>query len=258
MSCRRGAKSLFCLTALAAATGGRADAAKEQLCRERAHRNGPQGNSAGIAIEEQMLDEQVCQVVQDDAAGASCPNGCGPRVWELDLRAGSARWQCSRPSCGQLDAGSLPEFFTRGPLCSSGRVYGWGNPPLSVPGQGTQSWLFCPLISLGLLQLEQQTGQQLWSTGQRAEVPQAQLNFWLAWPQASSVIRQYSAFFRSPAGQAALDVVSQPSRWRGAGGLPADHLRGRDQVMVTPQAISLELEVLAVELAAWSRRMDDS
>ena len=113
--------------------------------------------------------------VRVDAAGASCPNGCGPRVWELDLRVGSAHWQCPFPNCGQLDAGSLPEFFTRGPLCNSGRVYGWGNPPLSVPGHGTQFWLFCLLISLSLLQLEQQTGQQLWSIGQRAEVPQSQL-----------------------------------------------------------------------------------
>ena len=217
----------------------------------------PQGWWAGWTCHGCSRELASSEVTVDDA-GAPCPNGCGPRVWALDLHAGSAHWQCSRPTCGRSTTDSLPVFFTRGPLCGNGRVYGWGNPPLTVPGQGPQSWLFCPLISLGLLQLEQQTGLQPWSIGQRAEVPQSQSNFWLGWPQASSVIQQYSAFFRSPSGQAAFDVVSQPSRWRGGRDQPADHLSGQDQEMVTPQAIIPELEVLAVELAAWSPHVGDS
>jgi uncharacterized membrane protein YgcG len=58
-----GASPDVCLAALSAAEG-RADAAAEQLFRAGAHRNGPQGNPAETAIDEQTLNEQVGQLAE--------------------------------------------------------------------------------------------------------------------------------------------------------------------------------------------------
>ena len=194
-----------------------------------------------------------------NASGAACPNGCGPRMWVQDFQSGSATWQCSRSNCatrGPLR--ELPAFFTCGPLCSSDRIYGWGSPPLAVPGNGTQSWLFCPLISLGLLSFELESSLQPWSIGCRAVVPSAQARFWQGSQQARTIIAQYAAHFQSPAGQSALRTVSDPVRWRTHGGQVNDHLSGADQEFVTPQHLTVALEVLTVELATWTPEVADS
>ena len=47
-----------------------------------------------------------------------------------------------------------PDWFSGGPLCHLSPLYGRDSPMLSQPGEGTQSWQFCPLISLGLLAVE--------------------------------------------------------------------------------------------------------
>ena len=48
------------------------------------------------------------------------------------------------------------------------------------PGSGTQSWLFCPLISLGLALAESRLGVPPCSTGNREQVPSEQSQFWTA------------------------------------------------------------------------------
>ena len=43
-----------------------------------------------------------------------------------------------------------PNWFSHGPLAGLGSLHGWWSPPVTQPGTGSQSWLFCPLISLVL------------------------------------------------------------------------------------------------------------
>ena len=109
--------------------------------------------------------------------------GCN-RVLTVDFAEGLQTWSCA-PHCN-LDqpqshapqtSHSPSSFFVSGPLDSIGLLYGWGMPPLSAPGAGTQSWLLCPLISLGLAHAKQATGTPLWSTGGRDPVPDVQINF---------------------------------------------------------------------------------
>ena len=56
------------------------------------------------------------------------------------------------------------DWFSSGLLCGMSPLYGWDARTLSRLGEGTQSWSFCPLISLGMLQLE----TTLNTTGPRA------------------------------------------------------------------------------------------
>jgi hypothetical protein len=65
------------------------------------------------------------------------------------------------------------------------RLYGWepnsprssgATAPLSAAGQGTQSWLYMPLIGLALEDLEEQEGRA--PIGERAAVPWTQRGFW--------------------------------------------------------------------------------
>ena len=55
-------------------------------------------------------------------------------------------------------------WFSRGFLSHMGRLYGWGDFPISLLGGGPQSWLSCPLISLALESIEIACGVSLWST----------------------------------------------------------------------------------------------
>ena len=48
------------------------------------------------------------------------------------------------------------------------------------PGSGTQSWLFCILISFGLALAESRVGVPHHSTGNREQVPSEQSQFWTA------------------------------------------------------------------------------
>ena len=86
----------------------------------------------------------------------------------IDCSSGE-RWPwCQQCQC-RIDpvANQSRNWFSHGPLASAGRLYGWGEGPITSPGQGTQSWLFCPLISLALAVLERGRGVPVWSTGSR-------------------------------------------------------------------------------------------
>ena len=62
-------------------------------------------------------------------------------------------------------------WFTHGPLSTFSPLYEWGSAPPTNPGSGSQSWLFCPLISLWLALSESQLGVPPYSTGSRDQVP---------------------------------------------------------------------------------------
>ena len=64
-----------------------------------------------------------------------------------------------------------------------GRLHHWRDPPITAPGSGTQSWFFCPLISLALAGAERAHGVPLYSTGPRQPVPLDQERIWLSTAQ---------------------------------------------------------------------------
>ena len=87
------------------------------------------------------------------------------------------------------------DWFSHGPLSRFPSPYGWGRGDPTPPGSGTQSWLFCPLISLGLALAESRLGVPPYSTGNREQVPSEQSQFWTA--NALPIIRAYAAHFHS-------------------------------------------------------------
>ena len=57
------------------------------------------------------------------------------------------------------------DWFSHGPLTRFASQCGWARGDPTPPGSGTQSWLFCPLISLGLALAESRMGVFPYSTG---------------------------------------------------------------------------------------------
>ena len=57
-----------------------------------------------------------------------------------------------------------------------GSLYGWGAG--RVRPDGEPHWLYSPVISLALLDLETELHLDLWSIGKRREVPWDQKAFW--------------------------------------------------------------------------------
>ena len=112
----------------------------------------------------------------------------------------TGRWECV--NCPGLLAASVRnetdsrgEFFWRGPLV--GNAYGWGGGPLAADFGSTQSWRYCPLISLGLLAAERRRGFTEWSTGNRRPVPDDQIAVWHGLPAARLAISMCAEHFMS-------------------------------------------------------------
>ena len=117
--------------------------------------------------------EQCTVFVTDFSSGDSgmwCPS-CQLRTECVSPQSRLALQDCERPQ---------PNWFTHGPLSTFGHLYGWGAVPISPPGSGSQSWLLCPLISLGLLDAEHARGVPAYSTGSRLPVPDQQRTYWMA------------------------------------------------------------------------------
>ena len=57
------------------------------------------------------------------------------------------------------------DWFSHGLVACMGRLYGWGYGNISIPGQGPQSWLFCPIICAHC--------QSSWSGGEHLSGPNA-------------------------------------------------------------------------------------
>ena len=123
------------------------------------------------------------------------------------------------------------DWFSHGPLSFFPSLYGWGRGDATPPGSGTQSWLFCPLISLGLALAESRLGVPPYSTGNREQVPSEQSQFWTT--HALPIIRAYADHFHS------LDR-SLPAAWEGG------HLDSVAQEVVTPPNI---MSMIAVWLS---------
>ena len=87
------------------------------------------------------------------------------------------------------------DWFSHGPLSIFPSLYGWRRGDPTPPGSGTQSWLFCPLISLGLALAESRLGVPPYSTGNREQVPSEQSQFWTT--HALPIIRAYADHFHS-------------------------------------------------------------
>ena len=83
-----------------------------------------------------------------------------------------------------------------------GRLYGWGQSPISPPGNGSQSWLFCPLISLALAAAE---------PGSRSPLPDVQRDFWNS--QAAQIIHLCRDHFQSLAPDSEVARAVWMERW---------------------------------------------
>ena len=128
--------------------------------------------------------------------------------------------------------------FSCGPLCGMSPLYGWDARTLSRPGEGTQSWLFCPLISLGMLQLETTLNILAYTTGPRAPVPECQRQHWSR--NAGELIDAYAAHFASLLRNDPLvAALTQSQAWGPSG----DHLDARLQEQCTPAHILSMMEV---------------
>ena len=120
-------------------------------------------------------------------------------------------------------------WFSRGPLSQMGRLYGWRDSPISPPGGGPQSWLFCPLISLALESIEIARGVSRWSTGSRHPVPDPQCEFWRS--TALEIIQMFGAHVQSLTHDSEVAQGLQHN-WDGG-----EHLSARLQELCSPPHI---------------------
>ena len=140
------------------------------------------------------------------------------------------------------------DWSSSGPLTRLGPLYGWGSSSPSLPGEGPQSWLFCPLISLGLLVVEARRAVPAYSTGPRAPVPDSQAQFWTS--RARDVIHAFVDLFSSLASDNPLAVtLSSQVSWGPSGdhlevciqeALTLPHITSMLEVWLTSQAVSFE------------------
>ena len=105
---------------------------------------------------------------------------------------------------------------------------------------GSQSWLFCPLISLGLALAESQLGVLPYSTGSRDQVPFDQSLFWTT--HANPIIQAFAAHFSSLDRDRPAAMMLQ-SWERG-------HLSSSAQEHVTPPHIASMLTVWLSEIVS--------
>ena len=102
----------------------------------------------------------------------SCHSCQGPSGVIFDAISGALQHFCF--ACWQPVVGGLRPWFSQGPLRVFGSLYGWGDSPPSPPGVGTQSWFFCPLISIALGAVELSRGVSMCEFGRRSPVPDGQ------------------------------------------------------------------------------------
>ena len=173
-----------------------------------------------------------------DVTCSGCQQNAGA---VLDVITGNVTRVCT--SCNHVvpDPDTVAErrdWSPSGPLSRLGPLCGWGASSPSPPGEGTQSWLFCPLMSLALLSLEARHAVPAHSTGPRAQVPDPQAQFWTA--HAGDVIHAFADHFSGLTSDNPVSVaLSSPASWGTAG----DHLEARIQEALTPPHITAMLEV---------------
>ena len=94
-----------------------------------------------------------------------------------------------------------------------------GASPNSPPGSGSQSWLFCLLISFALAVAERERDVPLYSTGSRSPLPDVQRDFWNS--QAAQINQLHSDHFQSLKHDSEV-ARSLQSGWSGGQHLPAN------------------------------------
>ena len=169
----------------------------------------------------------------------SCPRCQVDSGAVLDVTTGDVRRVCLSCNC-VVTAPDPPQedWFSCGPLCGMAPLYGWDARTLSRLGEGTQSWLFCPLISLGMLQVETTLNIPAYTTGPRAPVPECQRQYWSR--NAGELISAYAAHFASlPRDDPSVAALTQSQSWGPSG----DHLDARLQEQCTPAHILSMMEV---------------
>ena len=190
-----------------------------------------------------------------------CPQCSNVPTMVVDV-PGSQHWfwcpSCQRrlepcvvePPIPQSESVALPatprDWFTQGPSNRMGRLNGWGDPPITAPGNGTQSWLPCPLISLALAGAERAHGVPLYSTRPRQPVPPDQERFWLS--TAQDIIDSLIAHFRAMSLQSTVALeLQRPESWAGG-----DHLSPGLQERCVPRHVFEALNVWLTDQCASS------
>ena len=125
----------------------------------------------------------------------SCPQvpcrvGSDPSHMVVDFQS-NERWNWCTRCQTRVPQEVRRTWFSHGPLASLGPLYGWGEHPITVPGQGPQSWMFCPIISLALAVVERARGVTPFSTGPRSVVPPAQEQYWMT--HAAAIVDSWQA-----------------------------------------------------------------
>ena len=99
----------------------------------------------------------------------SCPR------WQLDRWSSPGRDDRGRRVCNwsqfQIHHSKIGSGVDH---CAACPLNGWDARNLSRSGKGTQSWLFCPLISFGMLKVETTLNIPAYPTGLRAPEPECQ------------------------------------------------------------------------------------
>ena len=174
---------------------------------------------------------------------ASCPLCSTSSAIVFDRPSGRAvRFcvPCQRVVSSPPSTSDAPDWFSHGPLSNFESLYGWGSSRPSPPGSGTQSWLFCPLISLGLALAESNRGVPPYSTGNRDQVPPEQSLFWST--HAPHIIQAYATHFLALDSQQPAAIALQ--LWQGG------HLNTNAQELVTPPDVFSMMSVWLSEAVA--------
>ena len=155
-----------------------------------------------------------------------------------------------------------PPWLAQGALARLGqnrRLYGWeagrqggdASAPLTLPGHGTQSWLYMPLISLALLDVELSRGEEAYSSGDRDPVPREQEVYWRTLVAQTAALSDHEGCVLTglaqridelPPQSAAARALRDPGRWQwryDGVRYSRDHLCGADQELVLGEVESL-------------------
>ena len=107
---------------------------------------------------------------------------------------------------------------------NSGEPLCVGDSPILPPGASSQSWLFCPLISLGLVHAERARSVALYSTGSRTLLLALQHDFWMSC--ASDIVHMDGDYFQSLSHSFGVTTMLQ-SGW--SGGVSTSHFFVKEQ-----------------------------
>ena len=153
----------------------------------------------------------------------SCPHCQVDSGAVFDVTTGDVRRVCISCNCVVTVPDSpQQDWFSCGPLCGMSPLYGWDARTLSGPGEGTQYWLLCPLISLGMLQVGTTLNIPACTTGRRAPAPECQRQYWSR--NAGELVDAYAAHSAS---LTCDDLLVAALTWSKSWGPSGDHLDAR-------------------------------